>query len=370
MNLLMLSSDPSPSQKSGTIFEKTLGELSKHFSQITVISPQRNRNKYNHKIFRNVFFLIGLPPSVHFFYLLFKVPRLVKSKKINAIISHDFFPPYNSLTCIILKTFFNFKGLIISDIHHIDGIPKSADLFESISRSLMLSYFQLLNKLNFQFRVVNKFYFKILKYKLGILNVNIFYTSFIDFETFIYNDEKKIYDIIYIGRLSANKGIRLLYHIFDELDKYNKQFNILIIGRGKLKKLLLHVNKKTKHLNFKFIEWVSSRSEIAKLIRLSKLMIIPSFSEGGPRILLEALSQGTIVISTPVGLSKELQTPLLYVSNFDKTEFCTNIIKIISNYYDTNFQKQIKIETLRLREKIHSVEKTVGSFAAWIRGFS
>jgi glycosyltransferase involved in cell wall biosynthesis len=47
-------------------------------------------------------------------------------------------------------------------------------------------------------------------------------------------------------------------------------------------------------------------TEIAKLINESRVLIMLSYNEGGPRVVLEALACGIPVIATPVGIVEDV----------------------------------------------------------------
>ena len=47
-------------------------------------------------------------------------------------------------------------------------------------------------------------------------------------------------------------------------------------------------------------------SEIARLLNESKILIMPPYNEGGPRVVVEALACGVPVLATPVGIAPDL----------------------------------------------------------------
>jgi glycosyltransferase involved in cell wall biosynthesis len=110
----------------------------------------------------------------------------------------------------------------------------------------------------------------------------------------------KIYDILFVGRLSQAKGIDILLKAVKILkNKYSKYLKIAIVGDGPLKENLnnlaveLGVNGEVKFLGV--------RKDIEELMVSSKIFIIPSRWEGLPMVVLEAMSRGMSIIATTVG---------------------------------------------------------------------
>lgn len=47
-------------------------------------------------------------------------------------------------------------------------------------------------------------------------------------------------------------------------------------------------------------------SDIADLLNRSRILVMPSYNEGGPRVVTEALACGVPVLATPVGMCPDL----------------------------------------------------------------
>ncbi|MDO8496463.1 MAG: glycosyltransferase family 4 protein, partial [bacterium] len=48
--------------------------------------------------------------------------------------------------------------------------------------------------------------------------------------------------------------------------------------------------------------WAKDSQEISELINKSKILVMPSYNEGGPRVVLEAMACGVPVLATSVGI--------------------------------------------------------------------
>jgi len=98
--------------------------------------------------------------------------------------------------------------------------------------------------------------------------------------------------VIFVGTLNKNKGIEILAEASLEL---KDDFNFTFVGDGPLKGKL---QKEYSHINF---TGKVEHETVSRLLRESDIMILPSFSEGFPNILLEGMSAGLAVIGTNVG---------------------------------------------------------------------
>jgi len=119
--------------------------------------------------------------------------------------------------------------------------------------------------------------------------------------------EKKSYGerenkIGYIGRFAEVKGIRNLVRGILLVD-INEELNFVLGGDGKIKDEILSTIENENRIEY--IGWIDHPKLPNRLNEL-KLLVIPSHSETGPRIALEAMACGTPVLGTKVGILPEL----------------------------------------------------------------
>ena len=105
--------------------------------------------------------------------------------------------------------------------------------------------------------------------------------------------------IIYVGRLAHIKGIAYLLEAAKHLCKSMENLKFLIVGDGPLRSRL----EKMKNKQIIFAGW---RNDVADLLNISDIFVLPSLSEGLPVSLLEAYTLSKPVIATTVGAVPDL----------------------------------------------------------------
>lgn len=115
----------------------------------------------------------------------------------------------------------------------------------------------------------------------------------------IYEDESKIFDFVFVGRLVSQKGCDLLIRACKDLDR---PFTLNIIGDGpelnKLKALAINLNLEN---SIKFIGFLQGES-LARMLNKHKVLIIPSIEkEGFGIVALEGMACGCKIIAASAG---------------------------------------------------------------------
>ena len=146
-------------------------------------------------------------------------------------------------------------------------------------------------------------------------------------------DQRKKF-IGYIGRFSEEKGVINLLKSIPILIKQKRNLNLILIGKGPLSnEINIYINKNNLSHNIQILDWVPF-SELPKYLNNIKLIIVPSFTEGLPNIMLEAMACGTPVLATTVGaipdIIKDGETGFLMESNSPDC-IAVNIIRALNH---------------------------------------
>lgn len=149
--------------------------------------------------------------------------------------------------------------------------------------------------------------------------------------------EKKL---LYVGRLAYRKGLIEIVNSASYVARGCPNVKYVLVGSGPLeKKLKEMVNKKALASNFEFCGDIRNPSTILKYYHDAYAVLIPSYYEGLPMVLLEAMSCGKPVITTKASFSKgiiENGVNGLLVKPKSVEELTDATIKLLSSKYLCN----------------------------------
>jgi len=235
---------------------------------------------------------------------IYDIINLYKSVKESDVFISSFLSSYYSIIGIIFAKIFNKKVIIWEEISYffkgfrhsfkylcLKQIAKWVDAFFVHGKPQQL----VLQKLGVRAEeifVANEYpghiYYRIKGRKMNSLNV----------------DSKKV--ILYLGRFVPFKGINYLLEAYSLLEKKYSNVLLLIVGHGPLERQLKEYAKSLEIKNIKFLGPITDIGEKKYLFEISNMVVVPSIIdetgksgiEGGPLVVVEALSAGTPVLGT------------------------------------------------------------------------
>ncbi len=304
--LLMISGDTALAQGKKGAFYNTLEEFHKYWDRIDVITPKTDQKINN--IFGNVYIHCSDKPK----YLQ---PRFIKRKgieiyekeKFDIVTAHEYPPFYNGIGARMLWN--KIKVPYVVELMHIPGYPKAADMKEEFYKLLTKLFIKLDTQKARAIRVINKK--EVLEFlkQSGIKENKLIYIPafYIDLETFRPMEVEKEYDLVFAARLEKNKGIKELLEAISIARKEKPDIKLLIIGSGSLKKKLVSfVKENNLDKNVHFSGWLKDAEDVARAYNSARAFISPSFNEGGPRVILEAMACELPILTTKVGLALDI----------------------------------------------------------------
>ena len=106
---------------------------------------------------------------------------------------------------------------------------------------------------------------------------------------------KKLFKILYVGRIESNKGLHTLLIALSYLKNFSIELNIL--GNGSL----LEINKKLANiLNLKNIKFLGVKKNVSYYYLRSHLLVVPSIREPFGNVIVEAALHDIPILATEV----------------------------------------------------------------------
>lgn len=128
------------------------------------------------------------------------------------------------------------------------------------------------------------------------------FPAFTDLDIFLKQENVKFDNyILFVGHLEKVKGIEYLIDAFNKANKEFPDFKLILVGKGGEKK-----NYESRITNYKLCDRIKFTGElpleeVQDIMKNCYCLILPSLSEGLPRVLMEAMALGKPVIVSNVG---------------------------------------------------------------------
>ena len=278
-----------------------------HFIEFSINRPtmgiSKDVNNYN-LIFHIGFitliksFIITFKHIAEFFFIL-----IIKKPKIVHIHTPDYIPFWENSIYILISKIFMKKIILHIHAHSFDTFYNNEHrLFKIFIRKTLINS----DKIIVLSKKQKNFFLKL----IPISKIHIIQNA-INFNNFKYISSNKnksnIIKIIFIGGEEAKrKGI---YDVFKAINivtrKIEQNICFIFIGRCNIQKMTF-ICKKLKINNYvKFLGYVIETEKI-KILKESHIFILPSYAEGLPIAILEAMASGLPIISTTVGSISEV----------------------------------------------------------------
>jgi glycosyltransferase involved in cell wall biosynthesis len=287
-----------------------------------------NENKF-HKVF-----CLCFPTSVkfpgHYLYNSFKYSKLVYDVLKNDLNSFDFIytKGFSGWKLINEKVKGDFKPKIGVKFHGYE-MYQYAPNFKVKLQHLMLRPF--VKKINLNADVVFSYGSKITQI---IKNIGVSNSKIIEISSAINSDwisEKKLTNFnplkfLFVGRYERRKGINEINEVIKIIDKANLKAEFHFVGPIPIKNRLKGHNVRVVYHG----EIIDEQSKI-NIYDSCDVLLCPSYSEGMPNVILEAMSRGLVIIASDVGAINLLVSNEngILIKNSDTENIITAIKKII-----------------------------------------
>lgn len=213
-------------------------------------------------------------------------------------------------------------------------------------------YFQCISNLKDKYPLLIKFF----KGKIGVLKMGVDLTEFMtvplvdgSFKNQIKYDSNKI-NIAMIGQVYFNKAVHIAIEAISLIKKRYPDITLYIIGDlitakkdGYLNYLQNIIKQRKIEESIKLLGW---RNDVLRIISLTDIIIHPSFTEGFPNAVMEAMGMAKPVIATKTGGLRELIVDgedgyLVEINN--PAEIAERLITLIENeHLRSSFSQKAK----------------------------
>lgn len=106
--------------------------------------------------------------------------------------------------------------------------------------------------------------------------------------------------VLFLGRASETKGVYDLLAAFADVVKVHPHARLAIGGDGDLGRLQSRISELGLDQHVEVLGWVAGERKLAQFAR-SQIYVLPSYHEGLPMGMLEAMAMAKAVVVTPVG---------------------------------------------------------------------
>ena len=112
--------------------------------------------------------------------------------------------------------------------------------------------------------------------------------------------------LVVVARLSPEKGHRVLLDAAGRLGRDHTNFRIVLVGDGELRSEIEHQSLTLGLSDRIHLAGWQDRAGVRRILNASRALVLASYGEGLPVVIMEAMAMGRPVVSTDVGGVSEL----------------------------------------------------------------
>ncbi|MCI2282229.1 glycosyltransferase [Colwellia sp. MSW7] len=142
--------------------------------------------------------------------------------------------------------------------------------------------------------------------------------------------------LVFVGNLKQDKGVVELLHAFIQIHTQFPHLQLKYIGSGNMAPQLQNIINEHQLQDKVKLEGVKRHDELPIIIANATLLVLPSYNEGVPNVVLEAMACATPVVVTNVGGIPEVVTPATGIIANEITANCISqcLIQALEKNWD------------------------------------
>lgn len=143
---------------------------------------------------------------------------------------------------------------------------------------------------------------KLIKSKENCVVVN---GSGVDLNEYTYMELPLTPTFLFVGRLIKDKGILEFLSASEQLKKEYENIKIIVVGPVDTNPTAISSEHLKYYVKNKIIDYYGELEDVKPAIKESAVLVLPSYREGTPRSVLEAMAMGRIILTTNAPGCKE-----------------------------------------------------------------
>jgi len=105
----------------------------------------------------------------------------------------------------------------------------------------------------------------------------------------------------FIGTFEARKGLRELCNAWHQVSRSVPRAHLVLVGKGSMEPQMRAILGDAHR-----VHWLGYRTDIPSILKSLDVLVLPSYVEGAPNVVLEAMCAGTAIVATAVSGTPEL----------------------------------------------------------------
>jgi glycosyltransferase involved in cell wall biosynthesis len=162
--------------------------------------------------------------------------------------------------------------------------------------------------------------------------------------------------------MSDEKGVFNFVKAIPEIVSKQSKLTFILGGSGALyESINIFLNSNKLDDKVKLVGWIA-HSDVPDYLNKLKLLVLPSYTEGLPNIVLEAMACGTPVLATPVGAISDIirdgetgfimenNSPACIAENVVRALECPDLEKIVLNareLIEKDYKYEVTVEKFK-----------------------